>query len=777
MKSPIKYLRKSLSTRLSLLIVLFSAAILVAALGFLFGISSQAIRQEAINRATQNLEGTALRVQGILDRVVVATDNTDWLITRHLDEPDSMFVYSRRILVNNPDLDGCSIAFEPEYFKDKGRWFSAYSLNNHGEILTSQKGNAHYEYFYMDWYQLCKLLDRPVWTEPFLDYSPGDIYSEEMIVSYCKPIKNHEGEFIGTISVDLSLNWLSQTISAVKPYPNSYSIMLGRGGTFFVHPDTTKLFYQTIFTETLDHEDAALEELGHAMQRGDEGMRQLKIDGEDCYVFFKPLGETGWSTAIVCPESDIFGSFNRMKMAITLAVLAGLLLLLYVSIRIITRELKPLKALARQAETIAGGNFNEALPENNRIDEIGQLSHSFGDMQHSLISYIDELKTVTAQRASIENELKVSSDIQMSMVPRIFPPFPNRPDIDLYASMTPAKEVGGDLYDFFIQNERLYFCIGDVSGKGIPASLFMAVTRNLFRMVAQQGHNPAEIAAQLNNNLSHDNDQNMFVTMFIGCVDLRSGHFDYCNCGHNIPLLDGRFMDIRNTNFPLGVLEGVPFIGESIDDIRGHQLLLYTDGLNEAENPQQELLGDNRVLELMANKQNVASEDIILMLQEAVESHRNGTVPNDDLTLLCLKVFKVNEKQSLTLPNDVEAVPRLASFVEEVAESHGVDMSVTMSLNLALEEAVVNVINYAYPKGTCGEIEITASFSDNALVFTISDAGIPFDPTTVSKPDITLSAEDRPIGGLGIFLVRQIMDEVSYHYQDNHNVLTLKKKI
>ena len=640
MKNPIRYIRKSLSTRLSLLVVLFSAAILVAALGYLFGTSSQAIRQEAINRATQSLESTALRVQGILDRVVVATDNTDWLINRHLDGPDSMFVYSRRILENNPDLNGCSIAFEPDYFEEKGRWFSAYSLNDHGTIRTAQEGNPYYEYFYTDWYQLCKLLDRPVWSEPFMDYNPECFYSSEMITSYSKPIKDHDGKYIGTISVDLSLNWLSQTISAVKPYPNSYSIMIGRGGTYFVHPNPDKLFYQTIFTETLDHEDKALTELGHAMLRGEEGMRQLKIDGEECYVFFKPLGDTGWSTAIVCPESDIFGGFNRIKLAIVLAVLFGLLLILAVSFQIITRELKPLKTLAHQAETIAGGNFEETLPENNRIDEIGQLSHSFSDMQHSLISYIDKLKTTTAQKASIENELKVASDIQMSMVPRLFPAFPNRPDIDLYASMTPAKEVGGDLYDFFVQDDRLHFCIGDVSGKGIPASLFMAVTRNLFRIVAQQGLSPDEIATQLNNILSHDNEQNMFVTMFVGCIDLRKGRFDYCNCGHNAPLLDGRFMDIGNTNFPLGVMEGVPFVGESIDDIRGHQLLLYTDGLNEAENARQELFGDSRMLDLMAGKQDVASEDVILMLQEAVERHRNGAAPNDDLTLLCLKVIK-----------------------------------------------------------------------------------------------------------------------------------------
>lgn len=181
---------------------------------------------------------------------------------------------------------------------------------------TAQEGNDQYEYFVMDWYQQCKLLDRPVWTEPFMDYNPGSVYSKDMIASYCKPMKDKKGQFVGTISVDLSLSWLSKTISAVKPYPNSYSIMVGAGGTYFVHPDTTKLFYQTVFTETLKNPDPDREAIGHAMLNGEEGMREIKVDGKDCYVFYKPLSTTGWSVAIVCPASDIFGGYNRLYRAV-----------------------------------------------------------------------------------------------------------------------------------------------------------------------------------------------------------------------------------------------------------------------------------------------------------------------------------------------------------------------------------------------------------------------------------------------------------------------------
>ena len=639
MKSPLQYIKQSLSMRLSLWIVLFAAAVFLAALGFMFVESRRAVRLEAENRASEVLESTVQRVNGILDHVVVATDNVAWLVMRHLDAPDSMFIYSRCILENNPYLNGCSIAFEPDFFKRRGRYFSAYSYNDHGTILTTQEGNEQYEYFYMDWYQLVKLLDRPSWTEPFFDYNLNDIYSKDMIASYCKPLKDPNGRYVGTIAVDISLEWLSNTISAVKPYPNSYSIMIGEGGTYFVHPDSTKLFYQSIFTSSLLKPDPELISLGNAMQRGEEGMKQIRLEDEDCYVFYKPLSTTGWSMAIVCPESDIYSGYNRLQRTVTIIVLVGLLLMLLVFSRIVGWELKPLKRLARQTEFIASGNFDVELTAGSRIDEIGQLTKSFDNMQRSLVNYIEELKRTTALKASIESELKVASDIQMSMVPRIFPAFPNREDIDIYASMTPAKEVGGDLYDFFVQDDKLYFCLGDVSGKGVPASLFMAVTRNLFRIVAQQGKSPVEVAEQTNVFLAKDNEPGMFVTMFIGMADLKTGRLDFCNCGHNPPFIDGKFIEIEHENQALGLWEEAPFYGETIDNIKGKQLLLYTDGLNEAENSEHELLGENRLLELMASAATLSSKEVVEMLRKLVEEHRAGADPNDDLTLMCLRIL------------------------------------------------------------------------------------------------------------------------------------------
>ena len=629
------YIKQSLSRKLSLWIVSFAALIFLISLGFMFSQSLRTVRQEAVNRATQVLDNTTLRVNSILQMVEIATENTEWVIKKHIDAPDSMFIYSRQILVNNPDLNGCSIAFEPYYFRDRGLYFSAFSLREGDEISTTQEGNDHYEYFYMDWYLMPKLLDRPIWTEPFFDYNPDDVTYNAMIASYCKPIKDDFGIFIGTLSVDISLDWLSNTISAVKPYPNSYSIMIGEGGTYFVHPDKEKLFYQTIFTETLETPNPEISELGHAMLRGEEGMRQLVIDGAESYVFFKPLGNTGWSVAIVCPESDIFSGYTRLRRIVTAIVLLGLLLMLFVFVRIIRKEMEPLKKLATQTGTIAEGHFDQTLPDDGRTDEIGQLSQSFGNMQQSLVTYIEELKQTTAMTASLENELKVASNIQMSMVPSVYPDIKG---VDLHASMSPAKEVGGDLYGFVEKENQLYFCVGDVSGKGVPASLFMAQSAQLFRVLAAQGRKPEDIATYMNNELSENNDTNMFVTMFIALLHTDTGQLEFCNCGHNAPVLDGKFLEMKHANLPLGLFKGFEFQGESIDDIRGKMMLLYTDGLNEAENPAKELFGDDHILEFMAKAGNMTSAEVLDKLKAEVEKHRDGSDPNDDMTLLCIKL-------------------------------------------------------------------------------------------------------------------------------------------
>ena len=263
-----------------------------------------------------------------------------------------------------------------------------------------------------------------------------------------------------------------------------------------------------------------------------------------------------------------------------------------------------------------------------------RLKHAYDKLA---VAY-DQLEETTTAKERIESELRIARDIQMSMVPQAFP---ERSDLDLYGLMAPAKEVGGDLYSFEIIDNQLYFCLGDVSGKGVPASLFMAQTIRLFRAMAKQRRKPCDIANRLNNELSENNDNGMFVTMFIGEADLTTGHLYYCNAGHNPPLLDDEFINVES-NAPLGLWPELDYVGEELDNISGKMLFIYTDGLNEAENLAQEQYGDDRLQQMLQEMKSYTAKQIIDAFSQSVESHRNGAEPSDDLTMLAIKLGGVN---------------------------------------------------------------------------------------------------------------------------------------
>ena len=641
MRKILDKIRRSFSMRLGLWVVIFAALVFLLAQGYSALEARRSVKTEAILRATQVLENSTLRLGAILQDVEEEADDLEWLVFRHLDSRDTLMEYTRNTVLAHPMLNGCSISFEPYYFKDE-LYFSAYSGKVGGTVQTEQEGGDDYQYFYLDWYLLPKLLKQPCWTEPYSDWEQDDAedLQTQMQVSYCKPLLDADGNFFGSISLDLSLRWLSEQLASVKPYPHSYSILVSRGGTFIVHPDPERLFYETVFTRGLDEANPQLMALGRSMQSMEAGMRSMKVDGVKSYVFYTPLKSTGWSMGIVCPERDIFGGFNHLRRISLLIALLALLMMFALCVRIIRGAVKPLSALATQAEEIASGRFDDFLPETDRIDEIGTLSRSFSHMQTSLVSYIDELTRTTANKVRMEGELQIARDIQMGMIPRTFPPFPERKDIDLYASMVPAREVGGDLYDFFLQEGKLYFCIGDVSGKGVPASLFMATTRNLFRIAGKQGLPPAEIARQINDTLSEGNEQLMFVTMFLGMLDLGTGDLAFCNCGHNPPVVLTKagkpaFLPCK-PNTSLGILPGYVFEGEHIEGLRGKPLFLYTDGLNEAENLSHEQFGTDRLLAVLGEPYTDA-RNAVMRLSEAVAAHVGDAQASDDLTMLCLE--------------------------------------------------------------------------------------------------------------------------------------------
>ena len=253
----------------------------------------------------------------------------------------------------------------------------------------------------------------------------------------------------------------------------------------------------------------------------------------------------------------------------------------------------------------------------------------------------EQLEKTTAAKERIESELRIAREIQMSMVPH---EFPERPDLDIYASMIPAKEVGGDLYDYLLEDDILYFCLGDVSGKGVPASLFMAQTIRLFRALAKQHQMPAYIATRLNEELTEKNDNGMFVTMFIGQLNLITGLFHFCNAGHNPPVIggdehQGSFLEMES-NAPIGLWPEIDFIGEEIETIKDRPLFIYSDGLNEAENSKQEQFGDDHILDILRHTKFKDARHVVELMEAEVKRHRADAESSDDMTIMCLKAKK-----------------------------------------------------------------------------------------------------------------------------------------
>ena len=457
-------------------------------------------------------------------------------------------------------------------------------------------------------------------------------------------------------------------------------------------------------------------------------------DGDKGYIFYANMkGKPHCQLAVVCYEKEVYGTLRHMRRLLMLSMLAALGLLGFIVFRTARSERR--------------------------------------------------LRSAAIERERIDGQLRIARDLQMSMLPDENTASRERTDVDVRGSLVPAIAVGGDLYDYFIRDEKLYFAIGDVSGKGVPSSLLMAVARALFNSVASRDSNPSRIMQLLNENACRNNTKNMFATFFIGVLDLPTGRLRYCNAGHDVPVLvngEPATLPVK-ANLPLGVMEDFKFEGEEIQSEYGTTLFLYTDGLTEAMDGAHNQFGLHRVFDtLEVCGPDSTPAEILSAMNTSVQDFVEGAPQSDDLTKLAIRYTPVQEKEvlhdTLTLENDVKRVTELNSFVESVTSRLSLEASMAQQVKLAVEEAVVNVMNYAYPIGTSGEITIEAQASTTDLRFIITDKGKPFDPTEAPAADTTLNVEDRSIGGLGIFLVRELMDSINYERADGQNILTLKKQ-
>ena len=687
------------------------------------------LREEAQMRAESQMEASRLMMLDVAHQAEAAVRNSIWIASWCLDYPDSLPRVAQRIVEDNPMVMGSTLALVPNYSRRRPL-YAPYACRQADTLVMKSLATEEYDYPSQEWFTKPLEIDEGYWAEPYVDFGGGDI----LMTTYSVPIHDSKGTAAAVLTADISLAWLSQLFeNSPNIYPDSYQILMSRNGQMAVNSNNAAIEGGRLSQLTIPQSDRdAFESLGATMLAENSGNVPVTIGDEPYQAFFSRMDRTGWAMAIVIPEDEIYGSSRQMTLLVRLLQLLGLGMLVLI-----------LRGAAKN-----------------------QLKY----------------QAITEKKDRMENELQIGRNIQMSMIPNTFPPFPERNDIDLSACLVPAKEVGGDLYDFYINDNRLFFCIGDVSGKGVPASLVMAVTRSLFRTVSAHEKSPQRIVTTMNESMSDMNDNNMFVTFFCGILDLETGHLRFCNAGHNPPLLLSKLVRTLEVepNVPLGIIKKASFREQETDLKYDDTLFLYTDGLNEAENKDFEQFSLDRMKKVLKEHRDAKGQ--LDAMQEAVDAFVAGAPQSDDLTMLIIHYLNdtdtVSSERHLILHNDIQQIPQLAEFVEIIADEKGLDQSMAMSLNLAHEEAVTNVIEYAYPEGSDGLVDIEAILRKDRLDFIITDSGIPFDPTT-ERPEVDINAgvEERPIGGLGIYLVRQIMDSVKYRREDGKNILTMIKNV
>ena len=710
---------------LSLIVVSALLLELVSALQYYY--AHGLLEEETEERVLTVLNYKAYSLRQVLNSTEQMMRDHLWDVEHNLHKPDSLYNVLTRIVRANDDdkIVGGFLCFVPYYYPEKGRLFEPYVYEEDGRLVKEQLGgkNGH-DYTQHPAYQRIQRELKPLWSDPYKYKNASGVMS---LTTYSFPLLNKKGELIAICGLDISLEWLGDTLNATRYNPSSFDLFLTRTGKLVGGPPEERVSVErrnkviSLINDSTIEREPTFNERVSVIEFYD---REIKDKG---YIYtLRMEAAPHWTLALVGYDKEVYGQLDALRIYISLLMLVGFFLL--------------------------------------------------GFIVHRSYRNIYRLHQADMKQERIGSELHIAQQIQQSMLPKVFPPFPERNDIDIYGMLLPAREVGGDLFDFFIRDEKLFFCIGDVSGKGVPSAMVMAQVLSLFRSLMSRGNNPAHIMVSLNEVFCHHNESNMFITFFVGVLDLPTGRLRYCNAGHDRPIIVGQGSLEANPHLPLGVFDDVKYETQETQLENGTTLFLYTDGLTEAMNKQHEMFRLERVMETLVEKE--SCQALVEHMQETVKTFVQGAEQSDDLTMLAIRYHRPENAyildESIVLNSDLKEIRDLNNFIKKVCGALSLDEKMTRKIRLAVEEAVVNVMEYAYPEGKKGNVTVAAKADSNRLKIIITDQGKPFDPTQKEKADVSLTAEERPIGGLGLLLVRELMDSINYEREGNSNVLTLR---
>lgn len=577
----------------------------------------------------------------VIPQVIAAHLETEYE-DNEVNQPELLKKFLKKVAEANPFIFGVCVAFEPYAFNEKIKAFAPYYYYEDGKITYDQLGeDADYNYFKWDWYKLPKEKGNALWTEPYSYPGAGEV----TMITYSYPFF-WDKKFIGVAEVDISLDKLKVDIDKLKVLETGYGFMLSAKGTFLSYPDKDKIMKANISTVS----PALAQEVKDLEKIGSGGWVFLKTKdpfrGEDAWVILRPVRDSVrtlvGSVGFVYPVKEIYADIYSLRKKIALIAVAGLILLLLIIIAISNSISQPISRLAAGVVKFAQGQLDYKVSVNAKSAEVEALQVSFNKMSDDLKAYIKNLKETTAAKERIESELKIAHEIQVSMLPRIFPPFPERKEFEIFAVMEPAKEVGGDFYDFFlINNDKLCFLLGDVSGKGVPAALFMVISKILLKTAFLDGLSPDAALSRVNNTLYTGNDTSMFLTVLCMVLDLKSGKIEYSSAGHNPPLLysgsgDFDFLPVPK-GFVLGAMPDTKYQNQEIVLKDGAAVFLYTDGVTEAMNMESKQFSEQRLKDDLRKFKDKDLTEMIHGMRVEIKNFTMGAEQSDDITILALR--------------------------------------------------------------------------------------------------------------------------------------------
>lgn len=771
--------------------ILITAVIMLAILMFAFGCYTVYSRMKTKQLMVQNY-GFSINeyAEKINDGVIYANNNLNGLAligglyyrTDRSDELTKRVV--TRIFENYPKNLGGGIWFIP-YKIDKSKkyvCFYAYRDENNKIAIDESFSSEEYDYPNQEWYKQIISQVTPerniVWTEPYYE----NLGSYSTMVTAGTGIYV-DGELVGIATVDWEIDPVINEIAKIKPIEKTFS-MYQKGNKI-------KNSFALLGNEKDDYiiatSDPYLDSkklIGHSLKEipwyiGFDKLyatTYITYHGQK-YVPFARKINNGMILVICIPKKEMFKYVDEFyKHMIIVMFMLGFIIPAFLYLSMNRYIINPIEKLTGIAHKISKGENIEIKLE--KPEEFAQLASTFDKMT-------SDIKSITKERAKINSELSIAKQIQASSLPSIFPPFPDKKEFDIYAIMEPAREVGGDFYDFFFIDEtRFMFLIADVSGKGVPAALFMMTVKTLINNLSQFGYTPKQLIENINKKICEINKQGFFVTMLSGIVNIETGETSIINCGHNPPLIKRRNENYEylklNSNMVLGIFEDAEFEIYETTLNSGDIIYTYTDGVTEASNSNDKMFGEQRLYDCLNNINETDAVKIAQGVRASIQEYIDSAPQSDDITMVIFKYEgKNNRNNNIKTFKQTAIKENYCSFynwLHKTCEDWNIEKSLENKLDMCAEEIYANVSFYAYPEKS-GYIQAELKKEDGSIVFEFTDEGTEYNPLEKPDPDITLPPEERPLGGLGIFMVKEMADEIYYKRENNKNILTILFKI